>query len=230
MSAELDGVRVDASARWLSLAPGRARPTPLAVLIDATPAPSRDVVASTLTDIARAIDRHFPANLFADLDLVAGVLAETAARRGRDAARAQGEAIVRLHALFGVETSIRFRYVHDFLYGFDWARWVARDPDARRGVRPFDPVFLAYSEARARELLELIARRDPKYGPLEAGRDRNPFPFRRDPEAERALLSSLAARDEIPVAAWTADARAAWDRPYVHLREEEARRLGLALG
>jgi hypothetical protein len=185
-------------------------------------------VKSALVSLCRAVETHFPENIFVDLDLLASVLAETVQRSGAAAAREQGEQLVCLHSLYGEQTAIRFRYVHDFAYGFDWARWVARDPKAHANVGPFDGAFLEYSEARARELLQLIARDDPKYGPIDPREHRNPFPFRRDPDAERAILTSLARGHALPVEAWNASAPPRWDRPYTELREAEALALGFS--
>ncbi len=212
--------------RWQSLAPGRARPTPLHALVSRCAPASREVTHGVLASLCAAIEKHFPENIFVDLDRLAVSLDGTVRTRGVDAARAQGERLVRLHSLFGGETAIRFRYVHDFFYGFDWARWVARDPATRGAVGPFDDAFLAYSETRARELLDLIARGDAKYGCLDAREHRNPFPFRRDPEAERAILAALARDGSIPVAAWSSEPIAVWDRPYAAMREAKAAALG----
>jgi hypothetical protein len=139
------------------------------------------------------------------------------------------EQVIRLHRLFGQGTPIRFRYVHDFLYGFDWARWVARDPQKRSSVGPYDDVFLDYLEGRGHELLALIERDDAKYPTLRDAAPRNPFPFSREPEAEAEIHRSLARLGLIPVPAWSSEGKSTWDRPYVALREEEARRLGHAL-
>lgn len=198
-----------------TLDPARAERTPIDAL-------ATGEVRAGLVRIDAAIVRHFPENLFADLDAIAAVLAT------RRDALAHAERIARVHAVFGAETPLRFRYAHDFLYGLDWARWVARDPAARRDVGPYDDGFLEYSEQRAAELAALVARGDPKYGPLEAGAHRNPFPFKRDLVSERVLHRALAAADEIPVRAWDPAAPAVWDKPFGALRE--ARAAALALG
>jgi hypothetical protein len=214
---------------WESLAPGRAQPTSIDALVAALPKDTAPTVESVLESLARAVEKHFPENIFVDLDRLAWTLAETVQREGAAAARDQGERLVRLHSLFGEKTAIRFRYVHDFLYGFDWAKWVGRDPGRRASVGPFDRPFLEHSEARARELLQLIAEDDPKYGLIEPREHRNPFPFRRDPESERALLAALAADGAIPVTAWRSDVPVRWDRPYAMMREAKARALGLQI-
>lgn len=186
--------------------------------------------AMALSDLVRAITKNFPENIFCDLDYVARVLAEVAEREGHVALERRIDPLVRLHRAYGRATTIRFRYVHDFLYGYDWARWVAKDPEARRGVGPFDAAFLAYSEARAEELVQAIARGDdPKYPPLSSETvGRNPFSFDRSPASEAALHQALSAEGSIPLAAWTETPSLVWDRPYAALREAKAKALGLA--
>lgn len=225
-----DARRRDAGVAWRSLAPERAEAASLVEIGDrvlaASPPASALAVAEALAGLSDAMVAHFPENIFGDLDAVAGALfAEASA--GPEAARTLGAQLVALHALYGRATTIRFRYVHDFLYGFDWARWVAAAPAARGAEPPFGRAFLAYSLARGDELLGLIARDDPKYHRLAPGEARSPFPFRRDPEAEAAILRSLARDGNVPVAAWEVHPRPIWDRPYVRLREEKAYALGL---
>jgi hypothetical protein len=232
MPTEARGLLERAEARIgprRSLAPGRTRATSLVELADLfapLPADAAMAAASALVAVADALRVHFPENVFADLDVVAGQLADDARRSPRRASET-AERLVALHQLYGRSTTIRFRYVHDFLYGFDWARWVAAEPDPRKHELPFGRGFLDRSLERGRELLGLIAEDDPKYRRLEPGEVRSPFPFRRDPEAETRILLALAEGDAIPVCAWDPTARGTWDRPFVRLREEKARSLGL---
>lgn len=211
-----------------TLDPARSRATPLTELVPSereASAAQRAALARALVDVGTAWLEHFPENIFWDLDLLARklleleepALIERRARRVADLARG-----------FGRQTEIRFQYVHDFLYGYDWARWVARDPEERENVGPFDDEFLAYLESRQAELLDLIAKNDNKYPRLASGQPRNPFGFSRSRDDERKLLSALAADDAIPVRAWRADGRCTWDRPFGRMREEKARALGLA--
>jgi len=180
-------------------------------------------IVEGLVRIDAAMRRHFPENLFDDLDALAGALAE------RRDALAHAARIAHVHALFGGESKLCFRYAHDFLYGFDWARWVAREPLTRASVGPYDDAFVAYSEQRAAELCVLVDRHDPKYGPIAAGTHRNPFPFRRDLESERRLHRSLAASGDVPVQAWDRTSIPVWNRPFTALREARARELGLSI-
>jgi hypothetical protein len=206
-----------------TLAPDRTQRTALSTLSRAAS------VLDGLARIDRAITQHFPENLFADLDRVASHLEQLRRRDGDVRVLACADRIVSVHALFGCETVLRFRYAHDFLYGFDWARWVAREPSARASVGPYDAAFLDYSEARARELAGLVAVNDQKYGPLARGSHRNPFPFRRDVDAEVAIHRALAASGAIPVRAWETTEEEVWDRDYTRLREAAAHTLGLSI-
>jgi hypothetical protein len=135
--------------------------------------------------------------------------------------------LVDVQALYGVHSAIRFRYVHDFIYGYDWARWVAREPQARAAIGPYDPIFVQRMRDRSAELLALIHANDDTYPPLAPNAARNPFGFSREPAAESALLFKLASADLIPVEAWRADSVPNWNRPYGELRERQARELGL---
>jgi hypothetical protein len=219
MTSELEE-RLANGGGWGSLAPGRAR----AHLPSELAAPGSSLHGA-LTRIAQAIVENHPDNLFADLD----ALAATLERLDEPCRLERTDRIVRLHALFGQRSPIRFRYVHDFLYGFDWARWVARAPEERHAVLPYDLPFLAYLEQRGHELLALIAGDDAKYPTLRDRSSRNPFPFSREPAAEIAIHRALAERGLVPLAAWDASAAPHWNEPYASVREAQARAMGLEL-
>ncbi len=195
------------------------------------PAGATETWSEGLVATAEAIRAHFPDNLLWDLEyLSASVLREAAREPGRavETLRAVFEEVVELQALFGRDTTIRFRYVHDFAYGFDWAKWVRRAPEERRDVGPFDLAFLRALRTRGHELLALIEADDTTYPQLRSPEARNPFVFDREPEAELALYRDLATRDLVPVRAWTFDEPPVWDRPFAEARVERARALGLA--
>ncbi|MCU0681795.1 MAG: ferrochelatase [Polyangiaceae bacterium] len=213
-----------------SLGPCRARASRLAELADRTlpPGASTDrtlALARGLARIVHAFAEHFPQNLFWDTDLLAARLAAQPdpASVGELSAR-----VVELCARFGRSSPIRFRYLHDFLFGYDWCRWVARAPAERRGIGPFDPPFLGYLLCRAAELRELIDRDDATYGRLADEGFRNPFAFAREPDDEARLYHALAERDLLPVRAWQIDGRPRWDLPYTELRQALADELGIA--
>ncbi len=175
-------------------------------------------VARGLTEITRSMADNFPENIFWDLEVIADAL-----RGGVPA-----DLLARVQPLYGQNGEIRFRYIHDFIYGFDWAKWVRRAPTERATHGPFSEAFLAYSFRRGHELLALIADNDSKYGQLQDARARNPFGFSREPDDEALLFRDLAERDLLPVRAWDTSARPVWDRPFAELRTERAGALGLA--
>lgn len=182
-----------------------------------------------LLETSEAIALHFPENIFWDLDYPVFFLVRRALDSELGPTEYLGEArqrITRLMSLYGVHGSIRFRYAHDFLYGFDWARWVERDP-SNEGELPFDSAFLEYSRARGHQLLALIEADDAKYPPIDTNARRNPFGFSREILAESALHKALAADGQIPVEAWNPECTPRAGRVFSQTREEYAKRLGL---
>jgi hypothetical protein len=215
----------------LSLDPNRkaARsPTELvSALADAQQLPH---LASAASAVAEAQLRSFPENLFWDFDFYLASIHRDASA-APDYASYLEEATritVGLMTLYGQQSVIRFRYVHDFMYGFDWARWVRREPDERNGIEPFGVDFLQQTESRGRDILTLIKADDDWYPKLADGTVRNPFPFSREPEEELSLYRLLADRDCIPVQAWRIDAQADSSRDFDALREDLAASLGLS--
>ncbi|MCG8555094.1 MAG: ferrochelatase [Proteobacteria bacterium] len=216
-----------------SLAPDRRRASLLSELSDALlrdqPAPILEAFGTGLASIARAQLCSFPGNLFWDFDFLAASLLFEAQRSPRPALQLRElcSMIVSLQDLFGQGTSVRFQYAHDFLYGFDWARWVRTEPRARAGCGPLSRPFLAALLQRGEQLLELIAKNDPKYPRLAGDVPRNPFAFSRTPHDEERLMRHLAKHALIPVQAWNPRARPIWNLPFSQLRERQAQALGL---
>jgi hypothetical protein len=213
-----------------SLAPDRARATSLVGLAGMAQGAGLDeasmaALGSGLESVVRAIAKSFPDNLLWDLDAMVGELTR-AALASKDAAAYLDQHASRateLMTMFGRESTIRFRYIHDFVYGYDWVKWVRREVLERRQHGPFSTTFLDYTLDRGRELLELIDQNDRKYHQLAPGEvDRNPFGFSREPHAEIALHEELARTDVIPVEAWRFDAEPRCDRDFAALRHELA--------
>lgn len=221
-----------------TLDPDRPRATPLATLVaTVTTDPTRDArvveaFAHGVADVADAILENFPDNIFWDLDGVLSTLwgGPCADERGDASVREVTRAMVELQEMFGRHGPIRFRYAHDFLLGYDWARWVRRDPASRAGIGPFDRAFLDRMRRRGGELLALIDDDDRKYPRLDGPEHRNPFGFSREPGDEARLLEDLAARALVPVRVWSREATPRWDQPFAELREARARALGMAAG
>lgn len=212
----------------LSLAPGRARAQSLSLvaeeLLASRSSPWQQAFVAASVDITEAMLEHFPGNLYWDLDYVmAALLAEAGCEdEGPQRLRQLAAMVVALQVRFGRHGLIRFRYLHDFTYGFDWARWVARKPAQRAGHGPFSLVYLRHIEGRGREMSAAIEAGDPALPLLAPGQFRNPFPFSREPVHEARLLADLAGRDLIPVHAWCTTAQPRHDLPFAALREERA--------
>lgn len=217
-----------------TLAPDRPRATlpselGTALLHPDDPDALRQAFATGVCSVVEAIIEAFPDNLLWDLDHLAATVV-SGARRAEDPAAAitsRFASIAELQHRFGQASTIRFRYIHDFIYGFDWARWVAKDPPGRSSVGPFDAAFVERMHRRGRELAETIARGDDeKYPPLQRGADRNPFRFQREPEVELELHRVLARQSKLPVQAWQATTVPRYDAPFTQLREVAAAALG----
>ena len=197
-------------------------------------------LAAGLQTLALAQLDAFPGNLFWDLDLIAVAIVDQTRTLAIDLTvphvTDQLARMAELQHLYGRATAINFAYVHDFVYGYDWAKWVAREPSVQTDVpEPFSPRFLAYMRTRAHELMKLIADDDSKYPTLVDDQPRNPFPFSRAPADELTLHRELARRDLIPVPTWDPDANVLdwstrWRIPFATHRIDVARELGLVEG
>ncbi len=215
-----------------SLGPGRARATSLAALgarCVGAPEPVCETFARGLARIGLAQLEAFPGNLFWDFDAFAESLWKVALKGDVSVVDEMVDTSTALMRLFGRESAIRFQYVHDFMYGWDWARWVKRRPEERASAGPYGLAFLRYSYQRGDELLALIAQGDEKYAPLDGPGFRNPFGFQRDPEGERRLLRRLAESSAVPVRAWEASPSVDWRPDYAGARRDAAAELGLRI-
>lgn len=234
--AALDAELAAKDPRHRSLAPDRPRAHALCEILGPCLAGAPSELAGTFVEgtctFVRALADAFPENLLWDLDLPLSTWwrAAIAADDPIAVARELLGLATELQELFGRATALHFRYAHDFLYGYDWAKWVGRDPDARGAVGPFDGAFLRAMRARGHELLALIdAGGDAKYPALPDTAVRNPFAFSREPEAELAIHRALAAAGRIPVPAWCPEATVSWTPPWAAWREQVAARLGHGL-
>lgn len=184
----------------------------------------------TLKLILEAQLHNFPENIFWDFDFIVSSMVRQALVADMGSIsflESFGDKMVLLIELFGINKEIRFRYVHDFIYGFDWARWVQREPETRSNSEPFSLVFLEELLIKGEKLIKHI-----NYGQLTSYNlshtgYRNPFDFSREPENERLLLTYLARQNLIPVAAWNWEASPVWDKPFQEMRQQLALKLNI---
>lgn len=228
--AELDARISQTRHGRLTLDPRRSIANPLTEVVSQLAHDDQSPhLAAAASAVAEAQMRNFPENLFWDFDFYLASIHDRASEAADYAGHLShvADSTVRLMQLYGQQSPIRFRYVHDFMYGFDWARWVRRKPEVRTGIEPFSIEFIHQTEARGRNLLSLIQADDEWYPRLKEGVSRNPFPFPREPEDELRLYRTLAARGYVPVETWRVDARPDAARDFDVLREQTAASLGL---
>ncbi|MBT29401.1 MAG: hypothetical protein CMO01_07030 [Thalassobius sp.] len=174
---------------------------------------------------------HFPRNIFWDMDFIFF----SAYREMKDMATNYGkfledflEIMQKLLDVFGGHSTIKFQYIHDFSYGFDWAKWVKKDKANRKNIGPFSLRFLNRMFHRGEELVELIKQNDAKYYQLGKKENyRNPFNFRREPNEETALLEHLARAGDIPVFCWDKSASPQWQTSFDIKRKIASQQLGI---
>lgn len=215
----------------MTLDPHRQGASTLAELVERlADAEERAHLAAAASSVAEAQLECFPENLLWDFDFFLASVHRQAVAADDYAARLDESTrvTVGLMRLYGQQSVIQFRYVHDFMYGFDWARWVRREPVARAHVAPFSLDFLKQVEVRGRDILDLIEADDEVYSQIDDDRPRNPFPFSREPEDELRLYRALSERGCIPIEAWRLDARPDATRDFDAIREDAARQLGIA--
>ncbi|MDY6901925.1 MAG: hypothetical protein SWZ49_28210 [Cyanobacteriota bacterium] len=188
------------------------------------------IIRDNLEKILNALLHNFPENIFWDFDFVVSCMLRQAllADTPIDFLENFSNKIVLLMNMFGRESEIRFRYIHDFMYGFDWARWVKKKPHHRANTEPFCLNFLDDLLCKGEEILQRIKKDDVNYPQISEKRYRNPFCFSREPEDEHRLLTYLATRECIPVAAWEWNTVAVWDKPFYQIREDASKLLNIA--
>ena len=187
------------------------------------------IIRDNLEKILNALLHNFPENIFWDFDFVVSCMLNQAllADYPTDVLEDFGNKMVLLMNLFGRESEIRFRYIHDFTYGFDWARWVKKKPLQKANTEPFCFDFLDYLLCKGEEILQRIKKDDADYPQISHKRYRNPFGFSREPEDEYRLLSYLAAHGCIPVPAWEWNTTTVWDKPFYQIREDASKQLNI---
>ncbi|MEH2060461.1 MAG: hypothetical protein V7K97_30910 [Nostoc sp.] len=231
----IDEILAQQSVNLLSLSPQKTLITSFAELGNLIAEQNTDVqVLTTIQQILEIIVRtqlqNFPENIFWDFDFLVSSMLRQALIADEGAVpflKVFAEKMVCLTKMFGNKTEIRFRYVHDFMYGFEWARWVQKEPQNRAHVEPFSLVFFDYLLAKGKELLQRINHGQViSYKLCETGY-RNPFTFSREPEDEYRLLTYLAEEQLIPVAVWNWNASPVWNKPFQEMRQQLALKLDI---
>ncbi|MBD2530449.1 hypothetical protein H6G97_13040 [Nostoc flagelliforme FACHB-838] len=231
----IDEILAQQSVKLLSLSPQKTLITSFTELENLIVEQNTDfqiitAIQETLENIVRTQLQNFPENIFWDFDfLVSSMLRQalTADEGAIPFLKVFGEKMICLTKMFGNKTDIRFRYVHDFIYGFEWARWVQKEPQNRAHVEPFSLVFFDYLLAKGKELLQRINHGQVvSYKLCETGY-RNPFTFSREPEDEYRLLTCLAEEQLIPVAVWNWNASPVWNKPFQEMRQQLALKLNI---
>ncbi|MBG1265189.1 hypothetical protein [Nostoc sp. WHI] len=184
----------------------------------------------TLESIVYTQLQNFPENIFWDFDFLVSSMLRQALVADQGAIpflKVFSEKMVSLIEMFGNKTEMRFRYAHDFMYGFEWARWVQKEPQNRAHIEPFSLVFLDYLLVKGKELLQRISQDHiTSYKLCDTGY-RNPFTFSREPEDEYRLLTYLAEEQLIPVAVWEWNACPVWNKPFQEMRQQLALKLNI---
>jgi hypothetical protein len=174
--------------------------------------------------------QHFPNNIFWDKDYFVGYIfnevSSFPASLQQEFLDSYTSRFVSLLQLFGNQSIIRFQYLHDFSYGFDWAKWVYNDSEARSGILPFSMQFLDRMFSRGKELEVLISENNSKYPQIPTENYRNPFQFHRNVECETILLRTLVTLEAIPIQSWEINGNVEWNKPFNDIRSAEAERLG----
>ncbi len=231
----IDEILAHQSVNLLSLSPQKTLITSFTELEKFIAEQNTDIqlittIQETLESIVRTQLQNFPENIFWDFDFLVSSMVRQALNADEGAIpflKVFGEKMVCLTEMFGNKTEMRFRYVHDFMYGFEWARWVQKEPQTRAHIEPFSLVFLDYLLVKGKELLQRINHGQVvSYKLCETGY-RNPFTFSREPEDEYRLLTYLAEEELIPVAVWDWNASPVWNKPFQEMRQQLALKLNI---
>ncbi|MCW5313689.1 hypothetical protein GTQ43_07675 [Nostoc sp. KVJ3] len=231
----IDEILAQQSIHLLSLNPQKTLITSFAELGNLIAEENTDIQLLTtfqeiLESIVRSQLQNFPENIFWDFDFLISSMIRQALVADEGAIhflKIFSEKMVSLVEMFGSKTEIRFRYVHDFIYGFEWARWVQKEPQKRAHIEPFSLFFLDYLLAKGKELLQRISHGQiTSYKLCDTGY-RNPFTFSREPEDERRLLTYMAEEQLIPVPVWNWNASPVWNKPFQEMRQQLALKLNI---
>ncbi|WP_306557610.1 hypothetical protein [Nostoc sp. 'Peltigera malacea cyanobiont' DB3992] len=160
----IDEILAQQSVNLFSLNPQKTLMTSFAELGNLIAEQNTDIqiittIQQTLESIVRTQLENFPENIFWDFDfLVSSMLRQalTAEEGAINFLKIFSKKMICLTEMFGNKTEMRFRYVHDFMYGFDWARWVQKEPQNRAHVEPFSLVFLIICSLKVKNFYNVL--------------------------------------------------------------------------
>lgn len=194
--------------------------------------PDKNIITAlknSLEQILIAQIKNFPKNIFWDFDFLVAYLVQKTSQNPQDAIsylEIFANKIIALMDLYGNHHVICFRYVHDFSYGFDWARWIKKQPQKRNQIEPFNTIFLDDLLKRGQQMSKAIANDENDTYRSCNNLYRNSFNFSREPEAEFQLMTLLASYHLIPVPTWNWNATPTWEKPFDQLREQISLKIG----
>ena len=224
--SHLDNLLRAGATYYLSLNPKKSIPTPFAsfesLLVANLTSDQIERVLQALTALVEKQLAYYPNNIFWDYDYFIHSQMKRVQSMNDIAYDVYYEKLYVIMELFGNSSNIRFQYMHDFIYGFDWSRWVKSDIELRKNTCPFDEVFLDYLYQRGNELLALIEENDKKYHALAIQEYRNPYSFSRDIAQETKLLQTLSSEELVPLKLWDPHTDPIWDKPYYEMRKKIA--------
>jgi|JI8StandDraft_1071087.scaffolds.fasta_scaffold05245_4 hypothetical protein len=187
-----------------------------------------DLMADHSFQIIKSAAHHFPENIFWDFDfLIYRLSANSLLRQTFEKSSAEYcTKLLRIFEIFGAHSPIKFRYIHDFIYGYDWLKWMLEKRKKNEKTDPFDDPFLDYIYSRGLELISLIEKNDADYPELD-GVFRNPFLFLRSTEEEIELHKNLSVTNQLPIEAWSISAVPRHDKNYSLIRLERSKAMGI---
>jgi hypothetical protein len=189
-----------------------------------------DLLCDSVERIIRTVVVHFPENIFWDFDFMIYRLAYNAKNNEyafRDSLAVFTEKLVNIFSIFGANSPIKFRYIHDMIYGFDWLKWMLEKKEPKEDMDPYGMDFLNYIHARGLELIALIDKNDTDYPELD-GNYRNPFLFSRSTSEEILLHKNLSDSSLLPIEAWNKDFMPKCDKNYSLIRLQRSKEMGIS--
>ncbi|TGN14038.1 hypothetical protein [Leptospira ilyithenensis] len=185
--------------------------------------------AEVTSKIVHSVMDHFPENIFWDFDYMIMKIVNNSIDPEQDFLQSMSLTagkILNIFSIFGKNSAIKFRYIHDFIYGYDWLKWILEKKQPGDETDPYGVCFLDYIGHRGMEMISLVGKNDTNYPELN-GEYRNPFLFSRSDEDEINLLTNLARSGNIPIEAWDRYANPKSDRNYSKIRLERSEQMGI---